>query len=99
MRLAIIRQQRECGIPSSAWTQLETPQLHAVCLTPSSATAFLWFSVIKLSCPSRLILIIPVLLCFIRWRNVYNQIHRKVPDVKLKIHRKERLKIADWWNW
>ncbi|KAL3690913.1 hypothetical protein R1sor_004564 [Riccia sorocarpa] len=30
---------------------------------------------------------------------IWQQIHRKVPDIKLRIHRKERLKIADWWNW
>ncbi|KAL3690914.1 hypothetical protein R1sor_004565 [Riccia sorocarpa] len=30
---------------------------------------------------------------------IWKQLPRKVSAIKLKIHRKERLKIADWWNW
>ncbi|KAL2631386.1 hypothetical protein R1flu_016072 [Riccia fluitans] len=30
---------------------------------------------------------------------IWKQLQRKVPTIKLKIHRKQRLKIADWWSW
>ncbi|KAL3690915.1 hypothetical protein R1sor_004566 [Riccia sorocarpa] len=30
---------------------------------------------------------------------IWKQLHKKVPAIKLKFHRKERQKIADWWNW
>ncbi|BBN10291.1 putative arabinosyltransferase [Marchantia polymorpha subsp. ruderalis] len=30
---------------------------------------------------------------------IWRELHKKVPEVKLKMHRKQRLKIADWWTW
>ncbi|KAL2623204.1 hypothetical protein R1flu_003409 [Riccia fluitans] len=30
---------------------------------------------------------------------IWKQLRRKVPAIKLKIHRKQRRKIEDWWNW
>lgn len=29
---------------------------------------------------------------------IWKQLQRKVPGIKLAVHRKQRLKIADWWR-